>query len=121
MSAGFCLVLALGQACIGVAQAQDRDSSLLYRQDMLDCREGRTAQSRQDCELEARNALAEARRGALGGAPDPATQVQRRCAVFKMEVDQADCMARLGPGAQLSGSVGGGGVLREVTIPVPPR
>lgn len=99
----------------GAAAADD----LRYRQDMQDCREGRTSQSRADCEHEARNARAEARRGALGTPVDPASQAQRRCAVFKQEGDHADCLARQGANARVSGSVEGGGVLRELVTPVP--
>lgn len=103
------------------ARAADESAAARYRQDMRDCREGRTAQSRPDCEREARNAAAEARRGALSTPIDAAGQAQQRCAVFKHEADHTDCMARMGVGARLSGSVEGGGVLREHTTVVPAR
>ncbi|WP_342133264.1 hypothetical protein [Hydrogenophaga sp. OTU3427] len=103
------------------ASAAGDADAMRYRQDMLDCREGRTAQSRPDCEREARNARADARRGALSTPVDPAGQTQRRCAVFKQEDDHVACMARQGAGAQVSGSVEGGGLLREITTTVPAR
>lgn len=115
------LCVALGLTLIASAQAASDNPALRLRQDMQDCREGRTSQSRSDCEREARNAFADARRGALIMPVDEAAQRQRRCAVFKHEADHTDCMARLGAGAQLSGSVEGGGVLREFSIGVPAR
>lgn len=111
----WCLTLA------SPARAADDSAAARYRQEMRDCREGRTAQSRADCEREARSAAAEARRGALATPIDAAGQAQQRCAVFKQQTDHADCMARMGAGALLSGSVEGGGVLREHTTVVPAR
>jgi len=40
-----------------------------------------------------------------------------RCEVFKTQQDRSDCQARL-QGSPVSGSVEGGGVLREATTPV---
>lgn len=115
------LCLVFGLASSVSVFAADTTTAQRYRDDMRDCREGRTSQSRTDCEREARNAAAEARRGRLDTRVDAAGQLQRRCAVFKHETDHADCMARLGAGAQLSGSVDGGGMLREFTTVVPAR
>ena len=36
-----------------------------------------------------------------------------RCSVFKNPQDKSDCLKRMGPNAKLSGSVDGGGILRE--------
>lgn len=36
-----------------------------------------------------------------------------RCSVFKNPQDKADCVKRMGPQAKVSGSVEGGGILRE--------
>ena len=36
-----------------------------------------------------------------------------RCSVFKNPQDKSDCIKRMGPKATLSGSVDGGGILRE--------
>lgn len=113
--------LALGLFLVASASGAAPADEQRYRQDMRDCREGRTAQSRPDCEREARNARAEAVRGALSTPVDPASQAQRRCAVFKQEGDHADCLARQGANARLSGSVEGGGVLREISTPVMTR
>lgn len=115
-------VLLFSLFMLGTASHAATDSpAARLRLDLQDCREGRTSQSRGDCEREARNAAAEARRGALSGPGDATAHAQRRCAVFKQEGDHADCMARQGAAATLSGSVDGGGVLREATTPVMPR
>lgn len=113
--------LALASAMALPAHGAEESVASRYRQDMRDCREGRTAQSRPDCEREARNAAGEARRGALKTPIDAAGHAQQRCAVFKDATDHADCMARMGTGARLSGSVEGGGLLREHTTSVPAR
>lgn len=119
-SAGLALVAVLMVSAVPAFAAGERPAARLAL-DLRDCREGRSSQSLVDCEREARNAAAEARRGRLDTPVDSAGQAQRRCAVFKQEGDHADCLARQGSGAQLSGSVGGGGVLREVTTPVVTR
>ena len=63
-------------------------------------------------------AKAEAQRGSLDDGQG-LSQYQRnayaRCSVFKTEVDQQACMARVKDGA-VSGSVKDGGILREVTV-----
>lgn len=67
---------------------------------------------------EAAAAKAEAQRGRLDDGQG-LSQYQRnayaRCSVFKTEVDQQACMARVKDGA-VSGSVQDGGILREVTV-----
>lgn len=110
------LCLAAGLLSAAACAAAPADD-LRYRQDMQDCREGRSAQSRTDCELEARHALSEAQRGALGPPGDAAAQALRRCAVFKHDGDHADCLARQAPQAHTSGTVQGGAVLRDVATP----
>lgn len=116
------LVLAAGLALPAAsAFAADESPAARLRLDLRDCREGRSSQSLADCEREARNAAGEARRGRLATPVDAAGQAHRRCAVFKHEGDHADCLARQGAGAHSSGSVAGGGVLRELTSPVLPR
>lgn len=112
--------LVLGAALNAVA-ADPRDASQ-FRQDMQSCRDGGAPQSRSDCERETRNAYAESRRGGLTSPTDTSNeQAQRRCSVFQREGDNADCMARMGGGALVSGSVNGGGLIREATTPAPSR
>lgn len=81
-----------------------------------------TQDSLATCLREANNALDASRKGDLSNpgsaANDNATQ---RCAAFQTAADQADCMRRV-QSSPASGSVSGGGVLREsttTTITVP--
>lgn len=81
-----------------------------------------TQDSLATCLREANNALDASRKGDLSNpgaaANDNATQ---RCAAFQTAADQADCMRRV-QSIPASGSVSGGGVLREsttTTITVP--
>ena len=74
------------------------------------------------CLREANNALDAARKGQLSSpgaaAPDNATQ---RCAAFQSAAEQAECVRRV-QNSPASGSVSGGGVLREsVTTTVVPQ
>ncbi len=76
---------------------------------------GEPAASRAACVREVGAAAQAARAGALTSA-DAATYERNalaRCEVFKTPQDQADCRARMGSGAIVSGSVEGGGILRE--------
>ena len=70
---------------------------------------------------EAAAAREEARRGRLGDGQS-ANQYERnafaRCQVFKTDVDRHACAERVKQGA-VSGSVEGGGILRESTVQVP--
>ncbi|MPS94806.1 MAG: hypothetical protein E2583_14110 [Comamonas sp.] len=67
---------------------------------------------------EAMAASAEAKKGKLDDGQGM-SQYQRnayaRCGVFKTEIDQQACMARVKDGA-VSGSVKDGGILREITV-----
>ena len=71
--------------------------------------------SRAACVREVGAAAQAARAGEL--TSDDAATYERnalaRCAVFKNPQDKSDCIKRMGPNARLSGSVEGGGILRE--------
>ncbi len=98
-----------------VADAQER-----YRQDMVICNSGQSYQDADTCRTEARNALAEAKRGGLRDA-SPEQYVRnavQRCTAFQGE-DRAVCEARVLNPSRVEGSVQGGGILRESTILVP--
>jgi cobalamin biosynthesis Mg chelatase CobN len=99
------------------AEAQAR-----YRQDMAVCNSGKSNQSLATCRLEARNALAEARRGGLKDAPDEYQQnALQRCNALTGD-DRTACEARMRGEGRVEGSVEGGGILREsvTTVPVVP-
>ncbi len=97
------------------AEAQAR-----YRQDMAVCNSGQSNQDFKTCRLEARNALAQSRRGALNTAPQVlAPNALQRCNAHEGEARSA-CEARMrGEGTTTSGSVRGGGILRETVTVVP--
>lgn len=99
------------------AEAQAR-----YRQDMAACNSGQSNQDVATCRQEARNALAEARRGGLNEAPRSEQQENalRRCSVHQGD-DRADCEARMRGEGRVEGSAASGGVLRERETIVPGR
>lgn len=108
-----CTSQAFGAGAAAEAQAR-------FRQDMAVCNSGQSNQDVKTCKLEARNALAQARLGALTTAPQVLEPNARlRCNVHEGEA-RAACEARMrGEGTTSSGSVGGGGILRETVTVVP--
>lgn len=113
-----CVVALLCTGMVATATAKEPESQARLRTELMACRDGTSNQSRRDCEREAYSAHTEARRGGLISMPERYTaNALRRCDAFKGD-DRMDCEARLAPSARIDGSVGGGGVLREVTTPV---
>jgi hypothetical protein len=109
-----CVTADLAASAGAVADAQTR-----YRQDMAACNSGQSNQDVATCHLEARNALAESRRGGLNDTPGQYRQnALRRCAVQKGD-DRADCEARIRGEGNAEGSVSGGGVLHKSETVVP--
>ena len=93
------------------------DASGDYRQEMQACMQGRTAQDRATCMEEARNARAAGRRGALD-TPSPLSMeanAMARCRDLS-PADMAACQARMMGHGRTSGSVAGGGILRELEV-----
>ena len=116
----------LGAAAAGAQGTIDRDAQTAYQKEVAGCR-GTARQDHATCMREAGAARDEMRRGRLadrGAAYDKnATQ---RCNALP-EADRQDCVARMqGQSTSTSGSVDGGGVLRErvtrtpAPMPVPP-
>lgn len=97
------------------------DSTGHYRQEVQACLAGQTQQDRETCLREARNAQAEKQRGALdnAGGNFEANKVAR-CEPLAGE-EKAACQARMMGYGSTSGSVAGGGVLREVETVVLPE
>ena len=96
------------------------DARAQYQRDRAACLAGQTTEDRATCLREAGAAYAEARRGGLTD-PSPA-QARRdaldRCNAFQTDQDRRECVARMRSG-EVSGSVEGGGILREKTFIVP--
>ena len=110
----------------GAPQAKDA-ARALYLKEKAVCVEGRSNQDRATCLKEADNAYDEARRRP-SSTPDAATlerNAVERCARVKAE-DRLDCRRlALGQGKN-SGSVEGGGVIKQITTveptsPITPR
>ena len=78
------------------------------------------AESRAACVREAGAAAQAARTGQLSSSDTSIYErnALARCEAFKTPQDRSDCEARVRSSATVSGSVEGGGVLREATTPV---
>jgi hypothetical protein len=96
----------------------------IYQKDRANCEAGRTAEDRATCLKEAGAALEERKRHQLDNNGSPVGNATDRCNSLP-DKDKADCMARvLGPAAPnqrvtTTGSVAGGGVLKETTTTTP--
>ena len=97
------------------------DTSGSYQQEVNACMTGKTQQDKDTCLREANNAQADKKRGALnttGGAQLDANAAAR-CNAFAGE-EKTACELRVKGYGSTTGSVAGGGVLREVeTVIVP--
>lgn len=107
-------VLAGGAADLAEARAR-------YQRELAACDKGPPDQDLAACRLEARNALAEVKRGRLDDTT-PARHYEQnalqRCEVHAGD-DRAACEARIRGEGRVEGSVEGGGLLREIQRPVP--
>lgn len=83
-----------------------------YQRERAACMTGQTSQDRSTCLKEAGAALAEARRGNLTPASGLGAD---RCNALD-GTERAACVARMRGQGTVSGSVEGGGVLRELTV-----
>ena len=113
------LWLASGMALTHAASINTADDQ--YLRDAQTCKAGRSGQDKDTCMTEARRALDARKKGALEtdtGAV--ATNARKRCEVLTGD-DKASCLARMKGQGSTSGSVTGGGILREVeTVVMPP-
>jgi hypothetical protein len=96
----------------------DDTAKSTYAKERADCDAGRTAEDRATCLKEAGAAAAERKRHTLDTQGSTRQNAIERCNLVAAK-DKADCLARIeGPSAPnqktiTSGSVAGGGVLRE--------
>jgi hypothetical protein len=103
-------------------QAQPQDElTARYQQDLAECEAQQATQDLAACRLEARNALAEAKRNLLSDTTANLFEKNqlKRCRVFKGD-DREACEARVRGDGSSSGSVQSGGILHEVVRPVVP-
>lgn len=111
-----CVSGALAAAPSAATEAQAR-----YRQDMAVCNSGQSNQDRATCRLEAKNALAEAKRGALNDTPGQYQQnALQRCSAHQGD-DLRACQARMLAPEGAAGSTAEGGILRESVTITPAR
>ncbi|GAA3986272.1 hypothetical protein GCM10022279_06670 [Comamonas faecalis] len=109
------IVAAAAFSCCAAAQnATPAQIQQTYARDKAAC-EALAGDARATCLREAGAADQAARAGQLTSADAATYQANalRRCDVFKSRDDRADCLDRMGAGAQVEGSVQGGGLLRE--------
>ena len=110
--------LCLGSA-LAVGPGASADAQARYQQDMAACKSGSSNQDMATCRLEARNALADAKRRGQSATPE----TSRQNATLRCEAHQGDdriaCEARMNGDGSVEGSVTGGGVLRESVTVVP--
>jgi hypothetical protein len=104
---------ALAFSTLVAAQGTGTRSST-YAQDRAFCNSGQSAQDRQTCLREAGAAAQEAPRGNLTDAPD--ANKFARCDYHKDPNDREYCIRRMKGEGTVSGSVEGGGLLRELRV-----
>jgi len=112
MLAGLLAAQSFAQTPHAPAAAQAR-----YQQELADCAVTHPVVNKDNCVKEARNALAEIRRGKMNESWQPSDLTRnalQRCDVHKGD-DKADCIARIQGKGRTEGSVAGGGILRELT------
>jgi len=111
----------LGVSAAQAAQPGGADAQARYRQEMAVCDSGQSNQDRPTCRIEARNALAAARSGALNDAPGQyQSNAAQRCDALKGD-DNRDCQSRMRGMGRVEGSAAAGGIMREtVTTTIVP-
>lgn len=97
------------------------DKSGSYQAEVQACKAGKTAEDQATCLREARNAQADKKRGKLDNSNAQfEANARARCNVLTGD-DKSACEARMMGSGTVSGSVAGGGLLREVeTVVTPP-
>jgi hypothetical protein len=114
------IVLLAAGLCIGAGNvaAADAGTSSSIAQERANCMSGNTNQDRATCLREAGAAKQESQRGNLRDSGDYGSNASKRCAALPAE-EKADCQRRSMGEGSVSGSVGSGGVVRELVTPVP--
>ncbi len=98
---------------------QASQAQLRYQQERAVCMSGSSNQDRATCLKEAGAALQEARRGNLSGSESQLGQNRTmRCNTLPAQ-DRQDCEMRMSGAGSTSGSARQGGIVRELTRPVP--
>ena len=100
------------------------DAKALYLKEKANCESGNTSQDKATCLKEAGAALDQKKKGKLDNSGAPLPNATDRCNALPAK-DRADCVARivgpLSPNQKVtgSGSVEGGGIIKETTTTTP--
>jgi hypothetical protein len=113
---GGLLLAAGGNAYAADGERQGAGSTIA--QERQNCMDGKTNQDRATCLKEAGAARQEAQRGNLRDTGDYRGNASKRCDTLPAD-QKADCERRSMGEGSVSGSVGSGGVVRELVTPVP--
>jgi hypothetical protein len=120
LTALLAVTAATAQVATGVEGNTGIDASGSYQREVQACMTGKTQQDQATCLQEARNAQSDKRRGVLDNAGAQfQANAMARCEPLIGE-DKAACQARALGYGNTTGSVAGGGVLREVETVVLP-
>ncbi|SMP54920.1 hypothetical protein [Noviherbaspirillum suwonense] len=111
------MLLATGSAMAAEGDRQ-AGASTTIAQERQNCMDGKTNQDRETCLREAGAAKQESQRGNLRDTGDYSSNASKRCATLPAD-QKADCERRSMGEGSVSGSVGSGGVVRELVTPVP--
>jgi len=110
--------------CAATAADADRgklsEAQSTYQRDRSACISEQSGQDRATCLREASAALQEARRGGLHDGEARFEQNRLLRCDSQPLADRADCVRRMNGEGTTSGSVEGGGILRELVTPVAP-
>lgn len=124
LKTSFCTALLAGGMVFAAGSVQAADgerqnnANATISQERQNCMDGKTNQDRATCLREAGAAKQESQRGNLRDAGDYNSNASRRCETLPAD-QKADCQRRSMGEGSVSGSVGGGGVVRELVTPVP--
>ena len=112
----------LAASAAAVAQTPPQDARARYEQEREKCMTNNTQDTLATCLRDATNAYDAARKGQLSDpGPIAMANATQRCEAFQNAQDRAECVRRV-ESEPASGSVTGGGVLREsVTTTVVPQ
>ena len=121
LAVAFRVALISGAALLAGSNAIAADSGRqagTVAQERQNCLDGNTNQDRATCLREAGAAKQESQRGSLRDSGDYGSNASKRCDTLPAD-QKADCERRSMGEGSVSGSVGSGGVVRELVTPVP--
>ena len=109
--------LLAGGSAVGADGARQGGAGTVA-QERQNCMDGKTNQDRATCLREAGAARQESQRGNLRDSADYGSNASKRCDTLPAD-QRADCERRTAGEGSVSGSVGSGGVVRELVTPIP--